>query len=122
MAQVSGVAVWWYRALRLAGPLGLIGGVAGLVASGVAIYFDGLAAVVITAPVRILISNTLLGVAWALMGIMGSIMHGRDPKVGSSFMMAGGIGGLVSIPGYFFAPAALLLAGGILQFFKKESP
>lgn len=117
----AGIPVWLDRTTQAARPLGLVGGLTALVASFMAIALDGLYILVVTSPFNFRISLSLLAISWALMAIMGSVMTGRDPKVSGAFLIAGAVGGLVTVPTYLAIPAIPLLLAGILFFVKKAS-
>ena len=99
------------KAVRL---LGVTGGIAGFVGILVAITFNGLDLVLVIKDENIEISRTLVGMAWAMVGILGAIMWWRNSTIPGLVIAVGGVAGIVTIPVYFAAGGVLLLLAALV--------
>jgi hypothetical protein len=95
--------------------LAVAGGLAGLVGVLVAIFVTGLDFVLVIKDENIEVSRTLVGMSWALVGILGGIMSWRDTKIPAIFMLVAGIAGLFTMPPYFAVGGGLLIIGGLMS-------
>ncbi|QGQ46626.1 DUF4064 domain-containing protein [Metabacillus sediminilitoris] len=98
--------------------LGLIGGIFGLIGAVMAIFvgvldeaFSG--------------STEISGLGWSavllsILGIVGSVIVKRKPKLGGAFMTIAAIGGTISIFVFYILPGVLLFIGGIMGLFRKD--
>ncbi|MBI2165521.1 MAG: hypothetical protein HYU29_03850 [Chloroflexi bacterium] len=115
------VAKWMGQAAGMASSVSVIGGLSGIVASLVALWMLGLDVVSISSPFQLYVSRSIMGIGWALVGLLGGVMVGRDPKVPATFAIAGAVGGVLTLGSYFVVPGVLMLAGGVLFFLRKRS-
>ena len=94
--------------------LGVSGGLVGFAGILVAITVNGLDFVLVIKDENIEVSRTLVGMAWAMVGILGAIMAWRNPTIPGLVMAAGGVAGIVTLPAYFAAGGTLLLLAALL--------
>ncbi|MBD1379149.1 DUF4064 domain-containing protein [Metabacillus arenae] len=98
--------------------LGLIGGIFGLIGAVMAILI-GAVDEAFTG------SMEISGLGWSavlfsIVGIIGSIVVKRKPKLGGTFMTVAGLGGTISIFIFYILPGVLLIIGGLMGLIKKE--
>ena len=105
--------------LALARLLAVAGGLVALVGVLVAIFVTGLDFILVIQEEDIEISRTLVGMGWALVGVLGGIMSWTHPRVPGAFMLMAGVAGLVTIPEYFSVGGALLIVGSLMAFSSK---
>ncbi len=86
----------------------------------VAIFVTGLDFVLVIRDENIEVSRTLVGMTWALVGILGGTMSWRNPKVPGMFMLVSGIAGLITIPAYFVVGGILLVLGAVMAVTSKS--
>ena len=80
----------------------------------VAITINGLDLVLVIKDENIEISRTLVGMAWAMVGILGGVMAWRSPTIPGLVMAVAGVAGIVTIPVYFAAGGILLLLAALV--------
>ncbi|MGM7720569.1 DUF4064 domain-containing protein [Metabacillus sp. Hm71] len=98
--------------------LGLIGGIFGLIGAVMALFvgvvdeaFSG--------------STEISGLGWSavllsILGIVGSIVVKRKPKLGGTFMTIAAIGGVISVSMFYIIPGVLLIIGGLMGLIRKD--
>ena len=94
--------------------LGVFGGMAALLGVLVGIVVTGLDYVVVIREDNIEVPRSLVGMSWALVGVLGGVMSWRNPVVPGVVMLVSGIAGLVTMPAYFSAGGGLLLSGAVI--------
>ena len=101
--------------------LAVSGGLAGLIGVLVAIFVTGLDFVLVIEEENIEVSKTLVGMSWALVGLLGGVMSWGNPRIPGLFMLVSGVAGLITIPIYFVAGGILLLLGAIMALTEKKA-
>jgi hypothetical protein len=96
--------------------LGIIGGMVGLIAAGVALGVGALANATGAQG-----GNTVVYLGWAALalsglGIVGGALALAKPRAASVLMLIAGIGGLVAISLAYVVSGPLLIVGGVLAF------
>ena len=97
------------------------GGLAGLVGVLVAVSITGLDFVPVIRDENIEVPRTLVGLAWALVGVFGGIMSWKNNRVPALFMLVAGVAGIITIPEYFAVGGALLLIAAVITMTNKSS-
>ena len=98
--------------LKIARLLAIIGGLAGFVGVVIGIGFNGLGFILVIKDEDIEVSRTLVGMAWALTGILGGVIVWGSSKVPGLIMLVSGVGGIVTMPAYFAVGGFLFATGG----------
>ena len=121
----SWIATWLHEFVRTRAGVGRLlavcGGLAGLGGVLVAIFVTGLDFVLVVKDENIEVSRTLVGMSWALVGILGGIMKWRNTRIPALFMLLAGLAGLFTMPAYFAVGGLLLIAGGLIAFVTQPS-
>ena len=102
--------------------LGLLGGIFGFIGSFIALAVGGIGGAFGASG-----ASTISGLGWlallfSILAIVGSVVVKHRPKLGGTFMLIAGIGGLISISMFFILPFVLLLIAGLMGLIRKDRP
>ena len=106
--------------LNFARFLAIIGGLAGFIGVVIGIGFNGLDFILVIKDEDIEVSRTLVGMAWALTGILGGVIVWGSSKVPGLIMLVSGVGGIVTMPAYFAVGGFLLPLGAVAALTTKD--
>jgi hypothetical protein len=96
--------------------LGIIGGIIGLVAAGVALAIGAIGSVAGAQG-----SDTVIGLGWAalglsVVGIIGGALAMAKPGASALLMLIAGVGGFIAISLAYVVAGPLLIVGAVLAF------
>lgn len=100
--------------------LGIIGGIIGLFASGVALFVGGLGAALQSQGANQIISLGWAALLLSIIGIIGGAIAMAAPKFGGGMMLVAGVGGFISVSLAYIVAGPLLIIGGLLAVFAKK--
>ena len=100
--------------------LGLLGGIFGIIGALIALMIGGVDAAFSDTGESSIISAGWIAVLLSIVGIVGSIMVRKRPKVGGILMLIAAIGGLICIFIAYILSTILLGIAGLMGVFRKE--
>ena len=100
--------------------LGLLGGIFGIFAAGIALFVGGLDSVLNETGESAIINLGWFAVLFSILAIIGSVVVKSKPKLGGSFMLIAAIGGFICTSAFYILPGILLLIAGLMGLLKKN--
>ena len=101
--------------------LGLLGGIFGFFASIFALAVGGLGKAFNASGASTISYLGWFALLFSVLAIVGSVVVQHKPKLGGAFMLISAIGGIISISFFYALSFILLLIGGLMGIFKKDS-
>lgn len=104
--------------------LGLIGGIIGIFAAMIAVFFGGLGAALEVDGGETVAGLGFLSIFLAVMGIVGGALSRGKPTAAGVLQLIAGIGGFIAISAAWAISGPLLIVGGILALLgrPKDAP
>jgi len=100
--------------------LGLLGGIAGLFASGFAMFVGGVGSAFAVEGAETVTGLGLAAIPLAILGMVGGAIAITRPKIAGILMLISAVGGLICISMVYVIPFLLLLVGAILALIGQK--
>jgi hypothetical protein len=101
--------------------LGLIGGVIGLIAAGLALAVGGLGGAMDVADSGLVVTLGWIALGSSIVGIIGGALATAKPRLAALLMFIAAVCGFIGISLFYVVAGPLLLIGALLAFLGRNS-